>query len=151
MKLNKILIIICAIGVAANTVSSQQIHEITLMVDTSSIQRDDPSASCYFVAGAGTEVLVSNPPEEFTFAVEVGDVIQWRGLSSTEPDVTVEIRKIKYDQGVNLFSSDEMEGDDVVEATVTHGRTGNDYKYVISFKKGGTGTMYRIDPKIQVR
>lgn len=127
------------------------VHVITLSVDTEQFDPRNPSASCQFLAEEGTEVLVSDPPEEFTIAAEVGDIIRWYGVSSSQPETMIEIRKIKYEKGVNLFPFKEKDGDRALEATITKGQPGDDYKYVISFKIDATGAMYHIDPKIQVK
>jgi hypothetical protein len=127
------------------------VHEITLLVNTADFDPRNPAASCTFMAGEGTEVLVANPPEKFTIAAEVGDIIRWNGNSSSDPNVVIEIRKIKHDKGQNLFPAKEMDGMAVVEGTITRGNHGDDYKYIIFFKIGDTGAMHKIDPKIQVK
>lgn len=148
-------ILICFALALINTVSAlgqaTTTHEITLRVDTANFNRQNPEASCEFVAGENTEVLVASPASEFTIVAEVGDTIHWRGVSSSGEGVTVDIKKIKYALGVNLFPVDEMDGIDMVQGTITKGNQGDDYKYVISFKIGDSGAVYRIDPKIQVK
>jgi hypothetical protein len=148
----KFLILTMAFGISVSAVSAQTTtHEITLLVDTATLSNQNPSASCQFMAGEGTVVLVDSPPEAFTFEAEVGDTIRWSAVAMGGTGESIQIRKIKYDRGINIFPAREMDGENVVEATITKGNHGDDYKYVVSFKIGNTGAMYRIDPKIQVK
>jgi len=145
------LMVLLVANVGQTIAQTPTVHDITLQVNTSHFDRHNPTASCQLVAGEGTQILVSSPVEEFTIAAEVGDTIRWNGISTTQADATIQIRKIKYERGVNIFPFDEKDGDTIVEGTITKGKHGEDYKYVISFKINGTGPMYHIDPKIQVK
>lgn len=126
---------------------------VTLKVDTGKIDKGNTSASCNF----GQEAGISN--EEFTIVVNVGDTVTWRGVSSSSPETdVVNITKIKYVRGKNIFGKDLDTKDTgknqkisakVLSSTVTEGT----YKYDISFtvtnngvKRNGT---FHIDPKIQ--
>jgi len=127
---------------------------ITLRVDTGQIDKKNASASCNFGQAEG----ISN--EEFTIEVNVGDVITWEGISSSSPDTdVVDITKIKYVKGKNIFGKDLDTADggkhkkvsaQVLASTAVEG----DYKYDISFtvtnngaKRNGT---FHIDPVIRV-
>lgn len=126
---------------------------VTLNVDTGQIDKKDASASCNF----GQEEGISN--EEYTIVVNVGDVITWVGISSSSPETdVVDITKIKYVKGKNIFGKDLDTKDTgkqkkisakVLASTAVEGI----YKYDISFtvtnngaKRNGT---FHIDPKIQ--
>ncbi len=126
---------------------------VTLNVDTGQIDKKNASASCDFGQAEG----ISN--EDYTIVVNVGDVITWVGVSSSSPETdVVDITKIKYVRGKNIFGKDLDTADkgkhqkvsaQVLASTAIEG----DYKYDISFtvtnngvKRNGT---FHIDPKIQ--
>lgn len=126
---------------------------VTLRVDTKEINKDNLSTTCDF----GQEEGISN--EEFTITVNVGDVITWEGVSSTSPDTdVVDITKIKYVKGKNIFgkdldTTDKGKNQKVSGKVLSSTAVGGDYKYDISFsvttngvKRNGT---FHIDPKIQ--
>ncbi len=153
MKKYAYVTLLCALLllVPGTDLLAQATHEITLKVNTANFDKSNPAASCAFEAGEGTIVLVANPPQDFMIQAEVGDTIRWRGVSTNQTGVSVQIRKIKYARGVNIFPQSEIDGENTVQATITKGGTRNDdYKYIISFKINDTGSMYHIDPKIRV-
>lgn len=126
---------------------------VTLNVDTGEITKDNTSTTCNF----GQEEDISN--EEFTISVNVGDSVTWMGVSSSSPETdVVDITKIKYVKGKNIFGKDLETKDTgkqkkisakVLSSTAVEGT----YKYDISFtvtnngvKRNGT---FHIDPRIQ--
>ncbi len=126
---------------------------VTLNVDTGKINKDNTSTTCNF----GQEEGISN--EEFTIEVNVGDTVTWVGVSSSSPETdVVDITKIKYVKGKNIFGKDLDTKDTgkqkkisakVLSSTAVEGT----YKYDISFtvtnngvKRNGT---FHIDPRIQ--
>jgi len=125
---------------------------VTLYVNTAEIKKPNESAYCNF----GQTNNVSN--EEFTIAVNVGETVTWRGVSSNAPGTdVVEIKAINHMGGKNVFGTNVLNaerGEGTVSAKVLYPTNGNNYKYKISFtvtnngtKKGGT---FSIDPKIEV-
>lgn len=126
---------------------------VTLRVNTSEIDKDNLSSACDF----GQEEGISN--EDFTIVVNVGDVITWEGVSSNAPETdVVDITKIKYVRGKNIFGKDlatsgRGKNQKVSGKVLSSTAVGGDYKYDISFtvtnngvKRNGT---FHIDPKIQ--
>jgi len=127
---------------------------ITLEVNTADIENPNVNDFCNFM---GQDPGVSN--EDYTIEANLGDIIIWRGVSTSSPDHTVEIRAINHQGnqgGRDIFGSNKLSGENgEVRGTILH-RTeaGTDYKYKIQFrvyidgrKKGGT---FNIDPKIRV-
>jgi len=123
---------------------AQTTHTVTLVCDTDNIKHEDPYKVCYFVnQGEGTDT------REFTIVANVGDTIKWQGI--TLSDDNLEIRKIKYEKGTNVFDKDEIGGSTTVVAAIKKSTMDKpDYTYKISFKVNGRGTMYSIDPVIRV-
>ncbi len=126
---------------------------VTLHVDTGTIDKKNASASCNF----GQEEGISN--EEYTIVVNVGDVITWEGVSSSSPETdVVDITKIKYVKGKNIFGKDLDTKDTgnkkrVSAKVLSSTAVGGDYKYDISFTVTNNGAkrngIFHIDPKIQ--
>ncbi len=124
---------------------------ITLHVDTGNIDNKNTATTCDF----GQDEGISN--EDFTVAVNVGDIITWEGVSSSSPSTdVVEITKIKYVKGKNIFGKDLGPGNNrkITGKALSSTATEGDYKYDISFtvtnngaKRNGT---FHIDPVIQV-
>ncbi len=123
---------------------AQTTHTVTLVCDSESIKHADPYTVCYFVnQGEGTDT------REFTIEANVGDTIVWQGF--TLSDDTLEIRKIKYEKGTNVFDKDEIDGNTTVIAAIKESTKDKpNYTYKISFKVNGKGKMYSIDPLISV-
>lgn len=132
----------------------QEEHVITLQVNTADIQNPNVNDFCSFV---GQEPGVSN--EDYTIVASVGDVVIWRGVSSSSPDDVVEIRAINHQGdrgGRNIFGQNQLQGENgqVVGTIQNTTEEGADYKYQLQFwvynngtRRGGT---YNIDPRIKV-
>ena len=116
---------------------------ITLKCNVAALQADNPPYQvCQFVnQEPGTDT------RDYTIYAEVGDTIIWNGESS-DGAAAIDIRKIKYDRGTNVFNDRELDGETTVVGTVQRNTEGNPYKYKISFKINNTGKTYSIDPKI---
>ena len=127
---------------------------ITLEVNTADIENPNVNDFCHFL---GQDPEVSN--EDYTIEANIGDVIIWRGVSTSSPDDRVEIRAINHQGnrgGRDIFGSNRLGGQNgEVRGTILN-RTedGTDYKYKIQFRvyvdgrrKSGT---FNIDPKIRV-
>ncbi|WP_159039897.1 hypothetical protein [Christiangramia fulva] len=129
-------------------------HIITLNVDTGKITSTNTDETANF----GQEQDVAN--RDFTTIVKNGDIVLWKGVSSSSPDNDqVLIEAINYEGGTNVFGQntlkDTRQNPGIVVGTVTEGENGDREKYTISFKvlnngvkRGGT---YLIDPQIMVK
>jgi hypothetical protein len=128
---------------ACTTLYSQDEHRVTLKCNVAALEADNPPYQvCQFVnQERGTDT------RDYTIYAEVGDTIIWNGESS-DGSAAIDIRKIKYDRGTNVFNNKELDGETTVVGTVQHNTEGNPYKYKISFKINNTGKTYSIDPKI---
>ena len=132
----------------------QEEHIITLQVNTAEIQNPNVNDFCSFV---GQESGVSN--EDFTIVARVGDVVIWRGVSTSSPDDVVEIRAINHQGdmgGRNIFGANQLSGENgqVTGTILNTTEEGADYKYMLQFwvynngtRRGGT---FNIDPRIKV-
>lgn len=125
---------------------------VTLNVNTGQIDNKNLATTCNF----GQDQNISN--ENFTIEVNVGDSITWRGVSSTSPATDiVEITKIKYAKGKNIFGKDDLlpGKNKKISGKALSKTTAEDiYKYDISFTVTNNGTKrngtFKIDPKIIV-
>lgn len=136
-----------------STSTVPQTHIITLNVDTSAIENSNVDE----VSNFGQPEEVSN--HDFTIIVKKGDIILWKGVSTSAPDSDqVLISAINHEGGARVFGRntllDSQQNPGIVVGTVTDGKDGDEEKYKLSFKvmndsiqRGGT---YHIDPKIQV-
>jgi len=141
-------ILLCSAAVA------QEVHTITLSVNTAEIESTNTSTTCSF----GQARDITN--ENFTLNVKVGDIIIWKGVSSNAPDTdVVNITAINHEGGANVFNKNILRGNnqvpEVVTGVVVQGAPGSVEKYNISFKVLNNGSKRRgtfhIDPKIQIR
>lgn len=124
---------------------SQDQINVTLKCNVAALQADNPAYQvCQFVdQEPGTDT------RDYTIYAEVGDTIIWDGESS-DGNAAIDIRKIKYGRGTNVFNDRELDGETTVVGTLQRNTDGNPYKYKISFKINNTGRTYTIDPKIIV-
>lgn len=150
------LMLIIAICLLFNTVGYAQTpetHTITLHVNTTDIVK--PNVNDFANFGQGADV--SN--ENFTINVRKGDIIIWKGVSSSDPTTDlVSISAINHEGGINVFGQNVLAGNgempELVIGTVINGSPGDEEKYKISFKVFVNGTQkngtFHIDPKIKV-
>lgn len=147
--------ILTALVIASICSSSfaQEVHTITLFVNTAEVTAQNTSITCNFGQTDG----VSN--EDFTIRVKKGDIIVWKGVSSNAPETDiVDIKAINHEGGTNIFNKNVLRGNGqsptVVTGTVVQGAPGDEEKYKISFKVFNNGSKrkgtYHIDPKIQL-
>lgn len=124
---------------------SQNQIRATLKCNVAALQADNPPYQvCQFVdQEPGTDT------RDYTIYAEVGDTIIWDGQSS-DGNAAINITKIKYDRGTNVFNNREIDGETTVVGTVQNNTEGNPYKYKISFKINDTRRTYTIDPKVIV-
>lgn len=153
---NSLLILTVVVCLSFTTIIKAQApetHIVTLHVNTTDIKK--PNVNDF--ANFGQSEDVSN--ENFTINVRKGDIIIWKGVSSSAPETDlVSIKSINHEGGVNVFGQNVINGDGempaIVTATVILGNPGDEDKYKLSFKvfvngvqKNGT---FHIDPKIIV-
>ena len=126
---------------------------ITLRVNTAEIANPNVNDFCDF----GQAPEISN--EEYTIVANVGDVIIWKGVSTSASEDVVEIRAINHqgDQGGrDIFGANRLEGENgEVRGTILNTtEEGADYKYNLQFRVYNNGTQrggtFNIDPKIRV-
>lgn len=129
---------------------SQITHRITLNVDTSQITKQTTNQYSNF----GQPQNISN--KDYTIEVNVGDYVEWVGVSTTSEDDYVDIESINHEGGARVFGKNVLNGSDgVVIAKVTEGRAGDSEKYTIKFRVYVDGEakpgIFMIDPKIVIK
>jgi len=139
------LIAILLLSFSIKSYGQAQTHTVTLHVNTAEINQRNMSTTCNFGQAEG----ISN--EDFTIEVNVGDTIIWQGVSSSSDTDVVDITKIKYERGTNVFNGEEYDGTSTIVGKVLRETGGQDYKYILSFKINGKRATYSIDPKVIVR
>jgi len=147
MKTSKQLVILLVITLFSfnNSAFAQaQEHQLTLVCNTDELKTKKTHEACYFAQEPDVD------PRKFLITVKVGDIINWDGKAKSGDD-TIEIKKIKWDKGTNIFDKDSIDGVETVTGIVKHDTKGKkDFKYTIQFKVNGSGKMYKIDPKVKV-
>lgn len=157
MRTNQHLLRMCLIlffALSTLTLSAQQVRTITLFVNTSEVSKDNTAVSCNFGQPEG----VTN--EDYTIDVRVGDIIVWKGVSTSDPENDiVDIKAINHEGGVNVFDRNVLRGNgqspETVSATIVQGAPGSEEKYKLSFKVYNNGKKrngtFHIDPKIRIQ
>jgi hypothetical protein len=151
MKPNNQLTILMTMLLLSLVSYGQNVHTITLQVDTDQIVKSNINAVCNF----GQAQSISN--EDFTLIVAQGDTVKWEGVSSSASDMDeVEITGINHEGGARIFGKNKLNGDGgMVAGVVTHGREGDEEKYKVSFKVYNNGVKrngtFHIDPKLRVK
>lgn len=139
---------------STQTAFSQTPIVITLEVNTAEITKNNKDVTCTFMKKPDN---VTN--EDFTIEAKVGDIIVWKGVSSSNPEGDrVDITAINHEGGKNVFGKNKLNGNgqqpETVIGTVVQGAPGDVDKYKISFKVFNAGTKrngtFHIDPKIQI-
>lgn len=144
------LIFACTIF-ASGPVRSQDKFLFQVIVNSDEITQQNFKDHCRFaVITPQSDTLRSGADlENFEFSVSVGDTIKWVGISEASSEV--QVKKIKFEQGTNIFSKDELDGETTISAFAER-KTERDkpFKYKISFKLANQGALFAIDPKIIV-
>jgi len=133
-----------ALFLVINSAFGQE-HTATLVCDVQALNNDTPaSEACYFAEEEDVN------PIDFTIEANIGDEILWSGETDADGN-TIQIKKIKFERGTEVFNSIEKEGASTIVRTVKFSTKNKpDYKYTISFKINDTGRLYKIDPKVRV-
>jgi hypothetical protein len=150
MNNNSSLLFLFSLIFITQIVSAQDKHTITLYVDTQNITLENLETTCNF----GQEPGTSN--ENYTVYVNKGDTVTWNGISTTSDQDKVEIIKIEYKSGTNLFGRETLKDQNgVVTATITTGESDQYEKYDIYFRVQRNGRWLRqdfpIDPKLRIK
>lgn len=131
--------------IGSSSMISQNQIEATLECNVAALRAGNPAYQvCQF-----TDQEPGTDTRDYTIYADVGDTIIWSGESS-DGSAAIDIKKIKYHKGTNVFNKKDLEGETTVVGTIQHKTEGKPYKYKISFKIDNTGKMYSIDPKITV-
>lgn len=140
------------------TIYSNQVHVITLYVNTTDIK--NPNLGDY--ADFGQASKISN--EDYTTHVRKGDIVVWKGVSTSDSLDVVNITSINHHGGPELFSKSLLRGNggdnEVVVGVITkgpemkEGTLSDKEKYVLHFKVKKHDEpqiqAYKIDPYIKL-
>ena len=120
---------------------------VTLYVDTSvNLNPQNVDTYCNFGQPSGSN-------EDYTTNANVNDSITWQGQSSTQSNVTVNITKIQYDGGSDVFGASVLNGSgtpETVVGTVENDTNGDQETYSIFFTVSNRNGTFQIDPKMQI-
>jgi hypothetical protein len=120
--------------------------EATLICNVTALQNGtDAYEACRFLdQEPGTDT------RDYTIYAEIGDTIIWSG-QSTDGSAAIDINKIKYERGTEVFKNPFKDGTSTVVRTIKHSTKGKeDYKYEITLKINNKGKPFYIDPKVRV-
>jgi len=140
-----ILVTIALLSFSNATFAQGQEHTITLKCHINRLQENnDPYKVCKFEGQTETDT------RQFTVTGNVGDTFIWKGEAYAGSD-ELNITKIKYEKGTEIFDKESHEGTKTVKAVAKFKTKNKDpYTYKISFKINGKGKTYHIDPKVKI-
>ncbi|MGB5204095.1 MAG: hypothetical protein WBN63_07890 [Eudoraea sp.] len=128
-------------------------HNIILFVDTANITKENIEERCSFHQGKSKE-----RPGDHSTSVDEGETITWLGLSTSNANDVVNITKIEYKGGADLFGRPKLNGDggypETVIGTIKNAPKGEE-TYTITFTvyEGNNGGKrngkFTLDPKLQ--
>ncbi|MFD2915014.1 hypothetical protein [Psychroserpens luteus] len=154
-------VLLLALFFNMSTMFAQDTYYVTIHVDTDKISNHNELEVCYFTSESpnGQITRSTGNIEDFNIEVKPGDLIVWKGVSTSNPETDiVDVRSINYHGGDNVFGRNILKGNgqtpEFVIGKVDSGTNGRVEKYAIkitvyndSRKRGN----YRIDPKITVK
>lgn len=127
-------------------------HNIILFVDTANITKENIEECCTFHQGTSKE-----RPSDHSTSVDAGETITWLGLSTSNANDVVNITKIEYKGGADLFGRAKLNGDrgypENVIGTIINAPKGEE-TYTITFTvyQGNNGGKrngkFTLDPKL---
>lgn len=135
---------------------------VTLKVNTAEINQTNIEEYCNF-----DEQEEGSLNKNYTKEVNIGDMIVWKGVSTSSDEDFVNIISIDHEDGKKIFGQRHLRGNGdepelvvgiVIDHTIDEDENGNIFdnifKYGLSFTviKGGdkANGLFKIDPKIQV-
>ncbi len=131
-------------------------HNVILYVDTKSITKKNINSTTSFDPN---DMTCNN--HDFKTTVSTGDYITWLGVSISDPNDKVIIKKIKHDSKSNIFGRKNLResccpNSGKVIGTVGNNTGGKTERYEIHFQvcDGNNGgimkKLFIIDPQIEV-
>lgn len=126
-------------------------YEITLSVDTSKIT---PQSIDEFANFGQPDSI---PNKDFTYEVEKGERIKWKGKDLSSDSLTIKIDEIRYESGTQLFRNKNHKRPfwrrSTIRRKVSRGGGGESEKYMIkfSFEKNSQKFEFEIDPKLIIK
>lgn len=137
------------------TIFTNQVHVVTLYVNTNKIDQTNIAKQAHFGQGPG----ITN--EEYTTYVKKGDIVIWKGVSISDPSDIVNITEIEtkmQGNNKNFFDRNKLRGNgddhETVVGTLKKGKRGEIQKYIIKFTVIDDGeprnSTFEIDPKMHM-
>lgn len=128
-------------------------HNIILFVDTNRITKENIEECCSF-----HQEDMNSSPSKHTTTIDAGETITWLGLSVSNANDVVNITKIEYKGGADLFGRAKLNGDggypENVIGTIINAPKGEE-TYTITFTvyQGNNGGKkngkFTLDPKLR--
>lgn len=154
-------VLLLALFFNSSTLVAQDTYYVTIHVETNQITNQNKLEVCYFTSEDPNGQITTSTGniEDFNINVNPGDIIIWRGVSSTHPETdTVDVRSINHHGNANVFDRNILNGNgqtpEVVVGVVEPDTNGLVEKYAIKitvYTNGSKRGNYRIDPKISVK
>lgn len=138
------------------TIYSSSIHVITLYVNTTDIEKPDVNSYADF-----GQTGITN--EDYTTYVRKGDIVIWKGVSTTDSSDVVNITSINHHSGAKFFGKNMLQGNDgdpevvvgvvAKDSEMVDGTLAREEKYTLKFTVMNNGTkrngMFQIDPVLK--
>lgn len=127
-------------------------HNIILFVDTANITKDNVEECCSFY-----QDNMGSPTNEYSTSVDAGENITWLGLSTANANDVVNITKIEYEGGADLFGRAKLNGDggypeNVIGTIINTPKGEETYTITFTVHQGNNGGKrngkFRLDPKL---
>ncbi len=141
------LILVVFLGLYGVHGQAQIQHELVLTVDTT---KPSSLANCSFNVGTNTTVIENGAGKRFAISVEVGDSVLWKAKAQGESKVPVNVVGVHYISGPRIFSSNTLNGDSIVKATIIRGGK-EDYVYELQYTLGSDSKVYVVTALIKTK
>lgn len=141
------LVLLLLIGLCWVHGEAQAMHELVLTVDTT---KPNSAANCSFSAETATTVIENGAGKRFAIWAEVGDSVLWKAKAQGESKVPVNVVGVHYISGPRIFSSNTLNGDSIVKATIIRGGK-EDYVYKLQYTLGSDSKVYAVTALIKTK
>ena len=154
MKTTNLILILMAI--MSLMACKNQMHVVTLYVDTAEIEQSTIDQYANFGQPKG----IAN--KDFTTYVRNGDMVIWNAVSISDPSDEVNITAIIDEPGadylnkkyINFFDRTTLNADitrkGIVIGTIKNGKSGDVQKYGLKFTVKDKEGTFSIDPKMEM-
>ncbi len=127
-------------------------HNIILFVETANITKENIEECCSF-----HQEDMGSSPSKHTTTIDAGEALTWLGLSVSNPNDVVNITKIEYKGGADLFGRPKLNGDGgdpetVIGTVISAPKDEETYTITFTVFNGNNGGKrngkFTLDPKL---